>query len=104
MLERTLKRARQICPQIFQRLDADREPNESIGKTRLLTSDGIHGRVGHRRRVRDEALHASQGLGEREALQLRNEGAHRIVTASKLHTDDRPHAALLALRKRVAGM
>ena len=38
----------------------------------------------------DEALHAAERFGKREALQLRDECAHCIVTAGELHADHRP--------------
>ena len=61
--------------------DADRKPQQAIGNTGHRARFRAHRRVGHRGRVRDQAFHATQRLGQGEVLQAVDEGAHRRFAA-----------------------
>jgi hypothetical protein len=54
--------------------------------------------------MRNEALHAAEGLGEGEVAQLLGEQLHRGRPASELEAHHRTEAELLRLRDRVARM
>ena len=63
-----------------------------------------HRRVGHGRRMRDEAFDAAEGFGEREAVQPVDERADRRFAAGKLEREQGAEAVLLACRYGVARM
>jgi hypothetical protein len=63
-----VERGGQVANQILRRLDTDRQPNERIGNAGGCASFGIHRRVRHRRRMRNQTLYTTERLGECEAL------------------------------------
>src|SRR6185312_3428293 len=65
---------------------------------------GVHTRVRHRRRVRDEAFHATERFSEREAMQAIDKRFDRGLTAGEIETEHRAEAVLLLARERVARM
>jgi hypothetical protein len=67
-------------------------------------ASGVHGGMGHQGRVGDQALHAAEGLGQGEDLELIDEGAHGRDAAMQLDLSMAPKPFLLARRQIVPGM
>jgi hypothetical protein len=63
----------------------------------------LHAGVRHARRMRDQALDAAQGLGQREAFEPFEERLDRGLAAGELETQHGAEAALLAARDLVPG-
>ena len=50
----------QICEQVFERLDAHRQPDQAVRHSRPMPRFGSHPAVAGHRRPRGQALHAAQ--------------------------------------------
>jgi len=53
----------QICGQVFERLDAHREPDQAVGHSRLRQRFGSHSTVAWHRQPSRQALRAAQTRG-----------------------------------------
>jgi hypothetical protein len=76
-------------------LDAHRQPQQAVADPGGGARLGAHRGVGHRRRMRDQALDPAQGFGEGEIFQPVDEGAHRRLAAFQFETEHRAEAFLL---------
>jgi len=90
--------------QIFQRFDADRQTDQSIDEAGALARRRVHRCMGHGGRMRHQALHASERLRQREALEPAHELAYGIVAAGKLERHHCSETPLLALRELMPGV
>ena len=100
---RSSARARSARRSSSPSMPIDRRSRPSVRPARARAAGSMAACV-MRRRMRDEALHAAQGLGEREALEAGDELAHRLVAAVQFQRDDRTEALLLTLRQLVPGV
>ena len=87
--------------QVGAGLDADRQAQQAVGNAGLGARLGAHGRMGHRGRMRDQAFHAAERLGQGEPAQRIDEGAYRalgvaIRPGGQLEAEHRTEAGLLA--------
>ena len=103
-VSRAQQPGRQVRPQVPGILDADRKAQQSIGQASRRARCRIHGRMRHRRRMRDQALDATQGFGQREELQAVDEAPHGLGAALEFERDDGAEAGLLAPRNVMPGM
>src|SRR5262249_2156057 len=88
----------EVPDEVVARLDPDRQPQERWPDARIGPGLGAHGGMRHRRGMRDEALHAPQGFGEREAAQSLDERLDGTRCGGELEADDSTKAPLLARR------
>src|SRR5882724_7018547 len=94
----TFKSCRKVGHQIRGIFDSDGNPQQPGTYSRAQSRGFFHAGVRHARRMRDEALHPAQRLGESEAFESGEECLDRGLGAMKLETQHRTEAALLAPR------
>lgn len=85
----------QICDQVGFCLKADREPDQAIADAGCTPGFRAHTGMGHRRRVRNQALNAAERLGKREDLDRLYETADGVDAAPQLEAQHGAKAALL---------
>ena len=100
----TLQGASQIGEKIRLVLQADREPDQSVCNADRMPGLSGHARMRHRGRVGDQALNATEGLGQREHFERLHEPAHGIDTPYKLKAQHGAKAALLGFGDPMSAM
>src|SRR5256885_2182524 len=83
----------ELIEQVVHVLDADGEPHQAIADAKARTHVLGQRRVGHDRRMLDQALHPAQAFGEGKELAALEEAAR----CAKATLDQRRHHAAIAV-------